>query len=295
MGTGGVGGAFGAALQDAGHDVVFVARGDDLRALREGGLRVSGNVPRIVLGEVRATDDPSDAGERDLTLLGVKTYDLPDAVEAIRPCGGLVLTLQNGVTAPDRVREALGDVCLAGSTGIVADLAGPGRVEVVSSYARIRFGEPDGGASERVERVAGWLRRSPRITVEPQADVREELWRKMALICAMAGLTTLYRSPVGPVLADPGGRATFRRALEEVESVARAKGAPVPDGFVEERMRYADGIDPRATSSMSRDLARGKRLEVDDLNGAIVGMGRELATPVPVNEAVDAGIRLLAR
>lgn len=274
--------------------MVFVARGENLRAMRAEGLRVTGRRGPIVLGEVRATDDPREAGERDLVLLTVKTYDLSEAVEDVRPCGGLVLTLQNGVQAPERVRGILGDVCLAGSTGIVADLAEPGRVEVRSPYARIRFGEIDGGRSERVERVEGWLARGGWISAEPQNDIRIELWRKMALICAMAGLTTLYRSPIGPILADVAARATFRRLVEEVEAVGRAKGVPLPDGFAEERMRYADGIDPGATSSMSRDLLRGKRLELDALNGWIVEAGRDLGVPVPLNDAVVAGVRLLA-
>jgi 2-dehydropantoate 2-reductase len=292
VGAGGVGGAFGAALADGGHDVAFVARGANLDALRQKGLRVEGTRGTIVLPSVAATDQPAEAGPRDLVLLTVKSYDLEEAAEAVRPCGGTVLTLQNGVDAAARVQAVLGDVVVAGTTGIVADLAEPGVVRVVSSYARITFGEPEGGWSGRTDLVHRWLSVGGWIESRPQQDVRIALWQKMALICAMAGLTSLYRTSVGEILADEHGAATWRRIVTEVDTVARACGVPLPHDLIEERMAYAATIDPEATSSMSRDLARGKRVEVDHLNGTIVHLGRRFGIPVPANEAVYAGVRI---
>ena len=296
MGAGGVGAYFGAALQAGGHDVWYVARGPNLDALRTSGLRVTGNCGSFSLGDVRATDDASEAGERDLVLFCVKNYDLDAGADAIESYAGLVLTLQNGVDAPYRLRERLGDRVLAGSTGIVCDLAGPGHVDVISDYAWIRFGEPDGGSSARSEEVAGWLRAagSERIQVEPRTDMPVALWEKMALMCAMAGLTSLYRAPMGAILSDPQGLATFRRIVQECEAVARAGGVDLPPDFVDGRMAYASGIDPGATSSLSRDLARGRRAEIDTFNGSVVRIGAERGVAVPLNEAVYAGQRLFA-
>lgn len=292
MGTGGVGGYFGAAMQAAGHDVVFVARGPNLEALRADGLTVTGTRD-IRLARVSATGDPGSARERDLALLCVKSYDLEEATAAVGPCGGILLTLQNGVDAAERVQRVLGPVVLAGTTGIVADLVAPGRVEVVSTYSRIRFGEPDGGGiTERVRRVASWLSAGGGIEALPEDDVRIALWEKMALICATAGLTTLYRSPVGPVLDSPEGRGSFRRVVAECAAVARTIGVVLPDGFEEARERYAESIDPVATTSMLRDLLRGKRLELEHLNGWIVRTARALGVDTPVNDAVYAGIKL---
>lgn len=293
MGAGGVGGYFGAALQHGGHEVVLVARGENLRALQRGGLLVTGARGETRI-EVSATDVPSSAGPCDLVLMTVKSYDLEEACEAVRDNGGIVLTLQNGVDAAERVRAILGDVALAGTTGIVADLSGPGHVHLVSDYARIRFGEPDGGRSERVDLVHGWLRAGGRIESLPSEDVRVALWEKMALICGMAGLTTLCRAPIGEVLADPDGAATFERLLGECEAVARARGVPLPGGFVAERLGYARGVDPAATSSMLRDFLRDRRLELEHLNGAVVRLGAEVGVSVPVHEAVSAGIRVAA-
>jgi 2-dehydropantoate 2-reductase len=291
MGAGAVGGYYGACLARRAHDVIFVARGRNLDALRQEGLRVTGAMGDFHVPRVEATDDPSAAEDVDLTLLSVKSYDLDDAVAAVRGLSGLALTLQNGVDAPYVARRTLGDVVIAGSTGIVADLPEPGHVHLVSSYAWVRFGEPDGGGvSERVRRVARWLDVDG-VEAIPVEDARIALWEKMALMCGMAGLTSLHQRPMGEILGIAELRTTFEEIVRECERVARARGVPLPESFWEGRMRYAAGIDPAAMSSMSRDLARGRRIELETFNGAIVRMGAEVGIEVPQNAAVYEGIR----
>lgn len=291
MGAGAVGGYYGACLARGGHDVAFVGRGANLEALQRDGLHVTGAMGEFRVPPVNATDDPAGVDERDLVLLCVKSYDIEAAVDVMRGCGGLVLTLQNGVEAPYLVRERLGDVVLAGSTGIVADVPDPGHVHVVSAYAWIRFGEPEGGGvTDRVGRLKEWLTVEG---VEPIAvdDARVSLWEKMALMCGMAGLTTLHQRPMGEIVGDAELRGVFIELVRECERVARAHGVPLSDDFVEQRMAYADRIDAAAMSSMSRDFARGRRIELDTFNGAVVRMGAELGVPVPRNTEVYEGIR----
>jgi 2-dehydropantoate 2-reductase len=293
FGAGAIGAYFGAALQRAGNDVLFVARGANLEALSSSGLRVTGAMGDFALEEVSATQQPS--GEFDLVLLCVKNYDLDEAAEPLRSCSGLVITLQNGVEAPYRARTLVGDRVLAGTTGIVSDLPEPGHVHVVSAYAWMRFGEPDGGGiTGRVQRATRWL---TAIGVEPlaEADVRIALWQKMALMCGMAGLTTLHQRPMGEILGDPALRRTFVQLVRECEAVARARGIELPDDFSDERMRYAEQIDPEAMSSMSRDFARGRRIEVDTFNGALVRMGAEAGVRTPRNADVYDAIRKAAQ
>lgn len=294
FGAGAVGGYYGACLARGGHDVVFVARGANLERLRLGGLDVTGAMGEFRLDAVSATDDPSDAGERDLVLLCVKSYDLGPAAELMNGRDAIFVTLQNGIDAPNVVRDVLGDFVLAGSTGIVADAPEPGRVHLVSAYAWIRFGEPDGGGvTDRVRRARDWLDVEG---IEPIAvgDARVSLWEKMALMCGMAGLTTLHQRPMGKILSDAELRWTFIEIVTECERLARARGVPLPDDFVERRMDYADRIDPAAMSSMSRDFARGRRIELDTFNGTIVRLGAELGIPVPRNTEVYEGIRAAA-
>lgn len=273
------------------HDVAFVARGANLEALRSQGLRITGAMGDFHVPRLTATDGVAGAAECDLVLLCVKNYDLDEAAEAVGALDGLVLTLQNGVGAPYRAREILGDRVLAGSTGIVADLAEPGHVHVVSDYAWIRFGESGGnGVTDRVREVGSWLD-VPGIEAIPVEDARVALWEKMSLMCGMAGLTSLHQRPMGEILGDPDLRATFEKIVAECDAVARARGVPLAAGFVESRIRYAERIDPTAMSSMSRDLARGRRIELEAFNGEIVRMGAELGIAVPANVSVYEAIR----
>jgi 2-dehydropantoate 2-reductase len=289
VGTGAVGGYFGGCLARGGRDVTFVARGANLDALRANGLRVTGAMGDFVLPSVDAVEEPP--ADADLVLLCVKNYDLSQAATPLRDTGGIVLTMQNGVQAPYAAREILGDRVLAGSTGIVADLPEPGHVEVVSAYAWIRFGEPDGGGvSDRVRRACGWLDVEG-IEPIPGPDARVTLWEKMALMCAMAGLTSLHQRPMGELLGDPSLHTAFEEIVGECFAVARANGVPLPDDFVSERMAYAARIDPDAMSSMSRDFKRGRKVELETFNGAIVRMGAELGVPVPQNAAIYDTLR----
>ncbi len=290
MGTGAVGAYYGACLLRGGREVTFVARGANLEALRSGGLRVTGAMGEFGFDRVDAVD-ASESGSVELVLLCVKNYDLEDAARAISGKGGIVITLQNGVDAPNVARDVLGDVVLAGSTGIVADYPEPGQVHCVSAYAWMRFGEVDGsGISERVERVNQCLSVEG---IEPIAvpDARVALWEKMSLMCGMAGLTTLLQRPMGEILGDQELRGRFEAIVRECEAIARAKDVPLSKDFVSDRMGYADRIDPGAMSSMSRDFARGKRIELETFNGAIVRMGAELGMDVTANTAVYEGIR----
>ena len=293
FGTGAIGGYYGACLVRAGYDVTFVARGATLDALRSSGLRITGSMGSFTVGELQATERPS--GDFELVLLCVKNYDLDEAAEAICSCSGIVLTLQNGVDAPYRARKIVGDRVLAGTTGIVDDMPDPGHVHVTSSYAWIRLGEPDGGGiTGRVQRMTRWLHVEG-VEPIPEADVRRALWQKMALMCGMAGLTTLHGKPMGEILGDPSLRRLFVQIVRECEAVARTKGIELPADFVDDRMRYAENIDSSAMSSMSRDFARGKRIEVDTFNGAIVRMGAELGVRTPRNADVYDEIRAKVR
>jgi 2-dehydropantoate 2-reductase len=289
MGTGAVGAYYGACLLRGGRDVTFVARGANLEALRSNGLRVTGAMGDFGFERVNAVE-ASETGSADVVLLCVKNYDLEDAARSVSGAGEIFLTLQNGVDAPLVAREVLGDVVVAGSTGIVADYPEPGHVHCVSSYAWMRFGEMDGGGiSKRVELVNECLSVDG-VEPIPVPDARVALWEKMSLMCGMAGLTTLLQRPMGEILGDAELRERFETIVRECESVARAKGVPLSKDFVTDRMGYADRIDPGAMSSMSRDLMRGKRIELETFNGAIVRMGAELGVDVPANAAVYEGI-----
>ncbi|MEN9935526.1 MAG: hypothetical protein RLZZ387_2105 [Chloroflexota bacterium] len=296
VGTGGVGGYFGGLLARAGHDIALLARGDHLRAIRERGLRVEAAAGAFTVRPAYATDDPSEIGQVDLALLCVKTYDLARALDRIPTLLGPetpVLTLQNGVEAPELAEAALG----AGRVlpGIVySELAvrEPGVIFQGMASARIVFGEPSGAETARAAQVRDTLAGAG-IDVTLSQNVLGALWGKCCFICAMSGVTALARRPLGPILTDPEALELLVTLMREAQAVGRARGVHFDADPVEAGLATARRFPAETKSSMLRDVERGGPLEVEAFNGAIVRIGRELGVPTPANQAVYAALRLL--
>ena len=161
FGAGGVGAVYGAKLARAGNDVVFIARGAHLAALRRSGLRVSGQGEEIHLAEVQASERPGDFAPVELVLFCVKLYDTETAARAMAPLVGpetLVLTLQNGVDGRERIGAVVAaDRVLAGATYIGAQIAEAGHIRRTNPSDRLVFGERDGSRSERTREIASVL------------------------------------------------------------------------------------------------------------------------------------------
>lgn len=295
MGTGGVGGYFGGLLARAGHEVVFIARGAHLRAIRARGLRVESLVDPFTIAPATATDDPEEVGPVDLVVLGVKTYDLATAIEQMRPLVGpatTVLTLQNGVEAPELVAQAFGSqVVLPGLVYCEVAVKEPGVIFQGSPVQRIVLGEPNGTISGRARAIADAFAATGVDTTLSQ-NVLGALWTKFCFICAMSGVTTLTRQPLGPILADDEARTLLRTVMEEVRAVGLARGVRFDADPVEAGLGTAARFPPETKSSMQRDLERGRRLEIEALNGAVVRMGRALGVATPANQAIYAALRL---
>ena len=286
MGAGGVGGYFGGLLAKAGNDVSFVARGKHLQAIQSRGLRVVHNEGEFVVNAA-ATDDPGEVGVAELVMFCVKAYDTDSALEAMAPMVGpetTVLTLQNGVESHIRVETAFGEGCaLPGAAYVESRIDSPGVVVQTGHVARLVFGEASGEESARVKRVREAMR-SARIRAEVSPDVLATLWTKFLFITAVAGLTSACRRRIGKLLDKPGYREVLVSAMEEIEAVGRAKGIGLGEGVVGETMEYVEGAVKDITASMHLDLERGRRLELEIFNGAVVRMGRETGVSTPVND-----------
>lgn len=296
MGAGGVGGFFGGVLAHTGYDVVFIARGSHLRAIRARGLRierVAGDP--IIVAPADATSEPTEVGPVDLVLLAVKTYDLAEAIDQLCPLIGAhttVLTLQNGVEAPALVAQAYGPAyVLPGLAYCEVAVKEPGIIVQGTPLARLVFGEHDGQLSERGRMIAGLFSRAG-VDVTLSTNVHSALWSKFCFICAMSGVTALARQPLGPILADDEARWLLQTAMEEIRNVAYAHGVRFDADPVEQAMATAARFQPESKSSMLRDLERGRRLEVEALNGAAVRLGRSAGVATPANQAIYAALRL---
>jgi 2-dehydropantoate 2-reductase len=178
FGTGGAGGYFGAQLTRAGADVIFIARGDHLSALRKHGLSIETPEGETVFRPALATDDPTQVGKADLVLVGVKAWQVTEAAEAIRPMMGpetFVVPLQNGVEAPSQLAAALGaEHVLGGLCGTFSWVIAPGRIRSVGAGNFIKFAELDNRPTDRVERLRQAFKRAG-VKVEVPSNIHIKL------------------------------------------------------------------------------------------------------------------------
>jgi 2-dehydropantoate 2-reductase len=290
MGSGGVGGYFGARLAQAGCDVGFIARGAHLAALRERGLVVESKLGKISLPKVRATDDPTTLGSVDAVLIGVKLWDTETAVRAISPIVGrktAVLSLQNGVQKEDVLRRILGDEpVLGGLCYIAATVARPGVISHTGTMQKLVFGELDGTRSARAEALLKACQRGG-IDAEVSQDIRKAIWEKFVFLVGLSATTTTIRLPIGPIRRHPRTRQLLLDAMREAVVVGRAQGVALRSDYAEDRLAFCDALPAEMTSSMYNDLERGNRLEASWLSGAVVELGQAAGVPTPVNRAVS--------
>lgn len=294
IGVGGTGAYFGGLLARAGHDVAFLAQGPTLAALRERGLVVRSGAHGEFALPVVATDDPAAVGPVDLVLFCVKAYDTGAAAALLPPLIGpdtAVLSVQNGVDNEEHLAAVVGPGPVLGAiAGVSAHIEAPGIIVEQGAPAFLRFGELAGGESGRTARLLRELAGAG-FAVEVSPEMRAQLWDKFVFICALSGVTSLTRLPLGAIRADPATARLYQGVMEEVAAVGRAEGVPLPDGAVERWYQGSFNAPPGIYGSMYHDLAAGRRMELEGLNGTVVRLGEARGIPTPLNFAIYAALR----
>src|SRR5919201_567787 len=294
MGSGGVGGYYGARLQQAGHQVVFVARGAHAEAMRKGGLRIRSELGDATL-PVNVVDDPAQAGAADLVVIAVKLWDTEAAARAVaRLPGAAVVSLQNGVDKDDVLVAAVGpERVLGGVTHIGAVIAEPGTIAHTGKLQRVTLGELDGGQTPRLQAAIEAFRSAGVETVVSD-DIRRVTWEKFVFLTALSGMTALTRESIGEIRANPATRAMLFDALRETVAVARAEGARIDEAFAQKQLELVDTLPGGMLPSMAQDLLRGRRLELPWLSGAVVRRAEKHGLAVPGHRAIYAALVLHA-
>lgn len=289
FGTGGAGGYFGAQLARAGEEVVFIARGEHLRAIRSQGLRLETPGGEMVIHPSQATDDPAEVGVVDVVLVGVKSWQVPEAAHAIRPLIGpetFAVPLQNGVEASSQLAEVLGpEHVLEGLCGTLSWLTGPGRIRSIGEVHFVKFGELDNRASERTERLRLAFERAG-VKVEVPSDVHQALWAKFLFVVSLGGVGAVTRAPVGVIRTVPQTRRMLEGCMREILGVARARGIPLGDAIIADTLAFVDSLAPDGTTSLQRDIAGGKPSELEAWNAAVVRFGHEAGAATPLHEFI---------
>lgn len=288
FGTGGAGGYFGAHLARAGAEVIFIARGEHLRAIREQGLRVETTATNLV-ARSKATDDPSEVGAVDVVLVGVKTWQLTEAARAMRPMIAphtTVVPLQNGVEAAAQLTAVLGaGHVLNGLCGTISRVVSPGHILSLGETNFIKFGELDNRRSERAERLLQAFERAG-VRAEIPSDIEVAVWEKFIFVVPYGGIGAVTRATAGIIRSIPETRRMLERGMREILEVARARKIALPDGIVEKSMGLVDSLAYDATASLQRDIVAGKPSELEAWNGAAVRLGLETGVQTPLHQFI---------
>lgn len=287
MGAGAVGCYFGAMLARAGHGVTLIGRSQHVEAIRQHGLLLE---HRDFKDHVRvaATTDAIGVVEADVVLFCVKSADTEAAGRLIAPHlkqGAVVLCLQNGVDNAERLQATIDQIAVPAIVYVAAEMAGPGHVK---HHGR---GELIIGASPSSASVAATFTQAG-VPTAVSDKVANELWLKLITNCAYNALSAVAQMPYGRLFKVDGVTEVVRTVVRECTEVASALDIAVPENIDETVLALA-GSMPNQYSSTAQDLARGKKTEIDYLNGYVVRKGEELSIPTPVNRALLVMVKLL--
>jgi 2-dehydropantoate 2-reductase len=288
MGSGGIGGYFGARLQAGGADVTFIARGEHLAALQQNGITLEADKP-LHLPTVKATDNPATVGKVDFVIFAVKLRDTETAGRAILPLLAPdtgVISLQNGVQKDDMLAPIVGRKALLGGAAYIGvAIARPGVIRKTGAMERFAFGEYDNKVSPRAAALRDACKAGG-VNVDIPADITLELWQKFTFLTAMSSVTAAMRSTIGPIRANPQARGFALDIMKEVVAVGRAHGVALEPDFAEKRIGAVDALSPDMQASMALDLQLGRPLELPWLAGGVVDLGAAKGVPTPCCRAV---------
>lgn len=288
MGAGAVGCYYGGMLARAGHDVTLIGRPNHVDAIQRDGLLLDTQSFKEQV-RLQASTEPSAVAGATLVLFCVKSTDTESAAAAIRPHllpGALVLSLQNGVDNAVRLQAALPAQEVAASVVYVAtEMPGPGHVKHNGRGELVIAASPNSTEAAALLVAAG-------VPTDISSNVEGALWAKLILNCAYNALSAITQQPYGQLVQGEGVQDVIRDLVNECLAVAQADGITVPGDVWQAVERIAQTM-PQQLSSTAQDLARGKRSEIDHLNGYVLRRGEVLGIATPVNRVMHTLVKLL--
>lgn len=291
VGAGAVGGYFGGRMAQAGRDVSFFLRPRSAAALRSRGLHLNSVSGDYRCPRPRIIEAGSQLRPTDVLFVTCKAEHVRAAGELAAGLVGkstVVIPLQNGVDSPGALCQVLPSECVVGGLSrIFAERRQAGRIHHVGlAVPSITCGERAGGRSERVGRVVDHLAGVPGMAIDETPDIWSEMWKKLIMVCSVGVVGATARTTLGILLQVPEARRTLENCAAEIESVARASGAEVPEGYAAGQLALYVRLPSDTTASMQRDLERGDASELNEQLGAVLDYGRQAGVSTPVLEAL---------
>lgn len=290
IGTGGVGGYFGAKMAEAGNDVTFIARGAHLEAIKQNGLKVESINGDIYLPNANATDDITSLAEKELIIFAVKVWQIEELISSLKTIvhkGMILLPLENGISAHEILHENFGEKCLVlgGLCRIFSFIGEPGVVKHTGYDPSITFGPLYGNLTETITLVEKVIKES-NIRVTVSTDIQAEIWKKFVFISSTSAIGAITRVNMGTYRGNEGARKLLEQSLQEMISVGKAYGVNLSDEMFDKTMAFVDKMPHKATTSLQRDMMDGKPSELDAQVGELVRLGEKLNVPTPVNSVI---------
>jgi 2-dehydropantoate 2-reductase len=288
VGTGGVGGYFGAKLALGGNDVTFIARGEHLETIKNKGLRIKGVSEDFQVYPVKATDHIEEAGIVDLVILGVKAWQVKEIAKDLRLLvkpGTAVIPLQNGVLASEELKIDLdSENVIGGLCRIMSKIEAPGVINHFGIDPSIVFGELDNKKTERVLRIKEVFDQSG-IDSKIADNIQSDLWKKFITIC-VSGLLAVSRSTYGELRELKETRQMMHDLMYEIYLLSQRAGIKINPDFVEKSIGFIDTVPYESTSSLTRDVWEGKPSEIEYQNGTVIKLGKTYGMETPLNRFV---------
>lgn len=288
IGTGGVGGYFGGRLAQNGNEVIFLARGEHLKAIRENGLKVKSIIGAFIIDPATATDNLNEIGKVDLVVLGVKAWQIKEIAKELKTLirsNTVVMPLQNGILAAEELAVEIDPQnIIGGLCKIISKIESPGVINHYGIEPTILIGELDGRVSKRISAINEVLNNSG-INSKIADDFQAELWKKFIAIC-VSGLLAVTRSTYGVVRELKETRILMESVLSEIYKVSQKAGINLNHDIVEKTIAFIDTYPYDSTSSLTRDVWEGKPSEIDYQNGTVVKLGKQYGVATPINEFI---------
>ena len=299
VGIGGVGGYYGGLLArcyagDENVEVVFIARGPHLEAIKADGLQVmSAATGDFTARPDLATDDPSDCGIFDIILLCVKGYDLAESARLLAPNTGkntVVISVLNGVDNAEKLKSVLDKGKIwNGCVYIGSHILRPGVCQQSGGSCKMFFGSEtnDGTDGTRIENIF----RKAGIDARYSTDINNIAWEKYLFVSPLANATTFLNTTIGGLLEDREGMELMGSLLEELLALAGAYGVDFPDDIKESTIEKARVFPYEAKTSLQMDFEKGKRTEIETFVEFIVREAGKLGLPATTHERIYAALK----
>ena len=291
LGTGGIGGFLAVKLILGGFQVVTIARGQHLKAIKENGLVLNGPSEHLVASPWFATEETKEVGKVDAIILGVKGNNLDEAALACLPMIGentLVVPFLNGVEARERLIKIIPAKHVAkGVAQVSTTISKPGTIKQTGEINKFIFAEYDNNPSDRIKTLQKAIQSSGSNAPETN-DIDRELWNKFIFFSALSGVTAAARCTIKEITQIEPLSKLYKGVLAETASIARARKIPIAPTIEEDTWSILQNLPKDIRASTAIDLENKKPLEIDWISGAVKRLAKEAGVSAPINAVLYA-------